>query len=167
MSASSTRGGEWRIAETATRCASCRMPFVEEQEFFSRLEIGDATLTRVDCCATCWQAQVVELQDPVYWKTRRRGGPNPRNVVDLNSLHGLLMNLLEDKRPEVEALRYVVALMLLRKKLLKAVRGAGGARGDLVFKDPRDLEQRIRLPAPDLSAESLENLKEQLGRILS
>ena len=46
------------------------------------------------------------------------------------------------------------------------MRTAGTARGDLVVKDPRDLEKRLRLPSPDLSEESLENLKEQLGNIL-
>ena len=167
---SSAHGGEWRIAETSKSCERCGARFLPEQDFFSRLELaraeGMTALARTDYCAACWAKLASQLEAPIFWKTRRRGVDDAKNLVDLASLHGLFLNLVEDSRPEVEALRYVVALLLLRKKLLKVVRGAGGARGDLVFKDPRDPEKRMRLPSPDLSEESLQNLKDQLGEIL-
>ncbi len=105
---------------------------------------------------------------PIFWKTRRPDGADDRNLVDLASMQALFVGLLDDERPEIEALRYVVGLMLARKKMIKVIRGGGGARGDLLFKDPREgkEDERYRLPIPELSEESLEVLKEQLGGIL-
>ncbi len=163
-------GGEWRIAETSKRCDGCGAPFLPEQSFFSYLAVDSSpelpTLVRKDYCVACWETRARSLDAPIFWKARRQGSAEDANVVDLNSLNQLFLQLLEDERPEVETLRYVVGLMLLRKKVLKVVRNAGGARGDLVFKDPRNPEQRMRMATPDLSEESLELLKEQLGTIL-
>ncbi|MAE77613.1 MAG: hypothetical protein CMJ85_12180 [Planctomycetes bacterium] len=167
MTETTARGGEWRIAETGKRCVGCRVPFAFEQSFFSQLEVDSTddviTLNRKDWCESCW----TESEAPsIFWKTRRPAADGSESHVDLAALNQLFLGLIEDTRPEIETLRYVVALILQRKRLLKAVRTAGTARGDLVVKDPRDLEKRLRLPSPDLSEESLENLKEQLGNIL-
>ncbi len=79
-----------------------------------------------------------------------------------------VVTLVDDTRAEVEGLRYVVALLLLRKKRLKVVRRAGLARGDLLFRDPRDEagEKTLYLETPDFSPEALDRLKDQLGEIL-
>jgi hypothetical protein len=150
-----SQGGEWRIAETAKRCQGCQTPFLPGTDFFSELVIERAdevtAYTRHDWCQPCWTRRAKSTGEPIYWKARRRDGQDVENVVDVGSLHTLFLGLLEDERPEIEALRYVVGLLLLRKKVLKVVRGTHGARGDLVFKDPRDPATTMRLSTPDLS----------------
>lgn len=140
------------------------------EDFFSRLAVrtnGDAVaLERSDYCPSCWAQAASKIDNPIFWKTRRKDADETRNLVDINTLNALFLNLIEDSRPEIEGLRYVVALLLIRKKLLKVVRGAKVPRGDLVFRDPRDTEKRMHIPTPDLSEDSLELLKEQLGQIL-
>ena len=159
---------DWRIAETAKSCTSCSATFVPGHEYFSMLLVegvdDGVALLRKDFCQRCWP-NLEHEGAPIFWKTKRPPIEDGQDMIDLAALHGLFVQLLEDEREEVEALRYVVALLLLRKKLLKVVRQGGGARGDLYFKDPRDLEKRVRLPLPDLSPESLERLKVQLGEI--
>ncbi len=168
--------GEWRIAETNRRCARCSRPFLAEDRFVSLLlfEGGEALprLIRVDHCLSCWENRREELREdgpgPIYWVTRRRPGAREEHLVDLGSLERLFLDLLERKEEEYAALCYVVGLLLFRKKILKRVRGAQGARGDLIFKDPRDEEGKriLRIPAPDFTPEVLEDLKERLGDIL-
>ena len=169
-----TKQNEWRIAAQARRCSHCSQPFLAGQSFYSVLNINqdsDWGFVRADACANCWPglAPKKDASAPlIYWKTRRQEGDDDRNVVDLASMHTLFLTLIEDDRVEIEALRYVVGLMLARKKMIKVIRASGGARGDLKFKDPREgrEEERLRLPIPELSEESLERLKEQLGSIL-
>lgn len=181
------KAGEWKIADNAKRCQNCDSPFLPGQDFFSELRWSDVpgkpdkpdksgksgasfALVRLDYCLVCWAAATrVADHELIYWKSQRKQGKGDQNVVDLVALHSLFMNLLGDKRPEVEVLRYVVALMLLRKKLLKVVRGAGAARGDLIFKDPSDQsgQRTMRLSTPELSEKTLGRLKKQLSEILS
>lgn len=185
--------GDWQIAQTSKQCVRCSAPFLPEQEYWSTLHVemqaaeaaagdaaagnaaagnaagGDAArpglpvLVRHDHCATCW----TQDNERIFWKTRRQSSKSDRNVVDIQAMHQLFLQLVDDEREEIEALRYVVALMLARKKILKPIRAGGGARGDLVFKDPRDADKRLRLPSPDLSEDKLELLKAQLGEILT
>ncbi len=173
--------GDWRIAEYRNRCSSCENPFAIGDAFFSEIRwvapesAGGADplplgIHRVDFCEACWPANLKsQEQPPIFWRTRRKSSKKDDHVVDLGSLQTLFVGLLEDSRAEVEALRYVVGLMLLRKKILKQVRLGGMSRGDLVFRDPRDEsgQKTLRIPTPDLTEETLEQLKEQLGQILS
>ncbi len=131
---------------------------------------GDAVprLLREDRCRTCWEARPRAQGPEIFWWTKRRPDGRRGPVVDLEALAKLFGELLEDPRPEVEALRYVVALMLLRKRRLKRARTAQAARGDLVFRDPRDPEggRILRLAAPDFDEATLSGLKEQLAAVL-
>lgn len=110
-----------------------------------------------------------KLPPPIFWRTRRPREKGAQHVVDLVAMRQLFIQLLEDERPEIEALRYVVGLMLARKKSIRIIRAGGGARGDLYFKDPREGrdDQRVRLPVPRLDSETIDALKAQLGDILS
>ena len=173
--------GEWRIAENRNRCSGCENPFAVGDVFYSEIRwIAPETpggaeplplgIHRIDFCDACWPAQIQGREDvPIFWRTSRKSSKKDDHVVDLGSLQSLFTGLLEDRRAEVEALRYVVGLMLMRKKILKQVRVGGMARGDLVFRDPRDEsgQKTLRIPTPDLTEERLEQLKEQLGQILS
>jgi hypothetical protein len=177
-----TKGaGEWRIAENRNRCAGCENPFGIGDIFFSEIRwvapesAGGAAplplgIHRIDFCDACWPVEIQGRDDvPIFWRARRKSSKKDDHVVDLASLQTLFVGLLEDRRIEVEALRYVVGLMLMRKRILKQVRVGGMARGDLVFRDPRDEsgQETLRIATPDLTEESLEQLKEQLGQILS
>lgn len=158
--------GEWHVAQTSKQCLECKAPFLADQDYWSTLHVETGgefpVLVRHDYCTSCWP----KTEDRIYWKTRRKANRDDHNVVDIQAMHQLFLQLVDDDREDVEALRYVVALMLVRKKILKVIRNARGARGDLVFKDPRDDKKRMRLPTPELSEERLERLKEQLGEIL-
>jgi len=170
------KSGDWRISDGAKRCERCSTPFLPEHEFFSQLTIPAGTelaFVRADYCPSCWNTvrRAAETEgggSTIFWKTRRAPADSKGQVVDLASLQALFVNLIDDERPEVEGLRYVVALLLTRKKLLKQVRKAGLARGDLLFRDPRDEsgEKTLYLQTPDFSPEALERLKDQLGEIL-
>ena len=177
-----TKGaGDWRIAENRNRCSACENPFGVGDIFFSEIRwvasesAGGADplplgIHRIDFCDACWPGQIQGRDDvPIFWRATRKSSKKDDHVVDVGSLRTLFVGLLEDSRAEVEALRYVVGLMLMRKKILKQVRLGGMARGDLVFRDPRDEsgQKTLRIPTPDLTEESLVQLKEQLGQILS
>ncbi|PIE24467.1 MAG: hypothetical protein CSA62_04095 [Planctomycetota bacterium] len=167
---------EWRIAGFSRGCTCCQAPFLAGQVFFSylRIDAGEKLgFERLDVCTGCWPARALELRQeteagPIFWRTRRPRDKGASSVVDLVAMRQLFEQLLEDEREEIEALRYVIGLMLARKKAIRVIRAGAGARGDLYFKDPREGrdEQRVRLPVPRLDEETIEALKSQLGEIL-
>jgi hypothetical protein len=171
-----TKAKGWKIASTEGRCRRCKTGFPHGATFYSYLDWEKGTevpvFLRHDICSDCWPLTLRELPKtppPIYWHAHRKKGDKNKQVVDLQAMQGLFFRLLEDERPDIAGLRYVIALMLQRKKILKPVRRFDGARGDLFFRDPRDQEgkQVLRLPVPDLDEAALERLREQLGEILT
>lgn len=170
-----TKSKGWKISRTEGRCRRCKTGLPPGATFYSYLdwEAGGEVpvFVRHDICAECWPLTLRELPPsppPIYWHAHRKKGDKNKQIVDLQAMQALFYRLLEDERPDIAGLRYVIALMLQRKKLLKPVRRFDGARGDLFFRDPRDPEAKkvLRLPVPDLDEEALSRLRDQLGDIL-
>jgi hypothetical protein len=132
---------------------------------------------------------------PFHWKVRRNldGSKNP--VLDLESLRALFDRLGEAPDPEAETiedaaaevtngedaedaaaaaedgaqttagLRYLVALLLLRKRRLKMVdpKTPEQEAADLLVVDPKIAEMEpVALDAPELDPDRLGNLREEL-----
>ncbi len=105
---------------------------------------------------------------PFHWKVRRRPDGRRQPVMDLAVLRALFDRLAED--PEAGGLRYLVALLLLRKRVLKMAdaRNAEEEQADLLVIDPKvDGMEPVALKAPDLEGEGLTDLKAELATAMS
>jgi hypothetical protein len=148
-----------RIPSRGRSCARCSGPFLPGDHVHSVLRF--APHERCDYCSRCHESLAGESQ-VVYWRTRR---PEPRAKdlrIDLDALGELFGRLLAENTEAGQGLRFVVALLLSRKRKAKlAATPAGGSPQDL-YVLWQGGEQPIHLPAPDLSPENLEALKQQL-----
>ena len=159
---------EWKIAKADQACALCGSRFGGSASYFSALfEQGDG-FERRDYCASCFKAQRPE---GVYsfWKTalpkedegRRRPTLDPESVLDF------FRRLGEERATERVAFRYLLALMLTRKKILKFLgptRGQDGREG-LVFAERRGGD-RHEVPAVEMDESALAGATEELSRLL-
>ncbi|MEZ5962226.1 MAG: hypothetical protein R3F56_00140 [Planctomycetota bacterium] len=101
---------------------------------------------------------------PVFWRAKRRQGDR-QPLLDLAMLRHLFDRLGEEVGEKPAALRYFVALLLLRKRVLKMAdaKTAAEEAADLVVFDPKAPTQPpVALVAPALDQHSLEVLKEEL-----
>ena len=167
MKAAGSSGGA-RIPARGRRCADCNAPLLPGQYVYSLLRLLE--LTRRDLCEACF-ARSQAARDPgqVYWRHRRPEPSVKELKVDLESVGELFQRLLDDQRPEVLGLRYLAALLLVRKRRLKLAQGEESEGQDLSVALPTaegTPPKVLVLPAPDLSPEGLERLKtEFLGSL--
>ena len=158
----------WRIQRDRRRCEKpgCPLRGRAEIDYFAVLELPDCV--RRDLCAPCFRERTAEEGEHlVFWKVHRPEKQGP--VLDLASLRRLFDVLgeeqPEDRRGIAAELRYLVALLLVRKRVLKLVDPADEAEesADLVVEDPRRTEAgRVALRAPEMNTERLEALKGEL-----
>lgn len=156
-----------KIPALSRTCASCGAPFPPGAEVYSVMSLREAG--RRDLCPACFSAaQAGSAADQVHWKTRRPIPSRGEATVDLDSVTELFHRLLADPRPEVAGLRYVVALLLVRKRRIKLAQPTAGTSDEesgqgLLVQDPREgtVGTVIELPAPELSPEALERLKRE------
>lgn len=154
----------WKIHRDRSACKRPGCPLPTASEYFAVLELP--ACQRRDLCATCFQQLEQQGQaQPIYWKARRKEGERRGPTLDLVSLRVLFDRLGEVEGDQAQSLRYFVALLLLRKRVLKMVdaKTAEQERADLVVVDPKvEGMQPVALFAPELDTERMAGLKDEL-----
>jgi hypothetical protein len=157
---------EWEIGGKAGSCTGCSKPFEEEQELFSALYDDQTAFARRDFCGVCWEGQD-HGEAFSFWKTRvpRRDEPVKRIVGD-DVLMDLFQRLDGAEEEGRRNFRFVIALLLMRRKVLKYVemkRGEGGVA--LVLHD-RVRNCRCEVYDPGLSEEKIQEVTDEVSRLL-
>ena len=133
---------------------------------------------RIDFCETCWAAgkRPADLRPDLdmfsFWRTTV---PQPqqkkRLLVDDSVLVDLFSRMSERNEPAEERFRFVLALILMRKRLLKyestATAGEGEAAKEVWTMYLRGNEQPVLVTNPHLNADQITEVSQQLSSILA
>jgi len=154
---------DWKIRQKEEGCAACKRPFEAGEEHFSILLVGPEALGREDRCVACFEA--AEEAPGIFWRTRRRDAGR-RLAVDFESIERLFLALEGRSEERLAELRYLLALLLIRKKRLKLVRVLRREGAEfLVLRRPRRDEQ-LHARVFDLTPERARELRDDLERIV-
>jgi hypothetical protein len=155
---------EWKIVKDRGHGCCKRL---KPPELFAVLDLPDCV--RRDYCPACFRELTEALakdgkRPPFFWRTKPRDNRRS-SALDLTSLRLLFDRLGEEAGERPAALRYVVALLLLRKRVLKMADApvAGMEDADLVVIDPKvEGMAPVALAAPPLGDGGLLALKDEL-----
>jgi hypothetical protein len=158
---------DWEIAKSLQRCQACEKPFDPQEEYFSALYDQDNKFVRKDFCPACWDKQD---QTTLFSFWRTRCIPEEKKVkkfVDDSVILDFFMRLQGTADPSKKNFRYVLALLLMRKKLLKfddIKKGEGGEA--LVLSLPAE-GTKFEVYNPQLTEEQIQQVTEEVGQILN
>ena len=161
----------WTISRRQGRCAETGRDFDEGERHTSVLAVRDGALERADLCVEAWEAlhariEAGEEQRPLFhWFTRHQVERKKTVQLDLESLDGLFVELEGREEQQVRELRYVLCLLLMRKRRVKVekVLREGDEEAFLV-KRPRD-ERRFKVHVYDFEADRLDEVRAQLQAV--
>ena len=155
---------DWRIDRIRERCLQCATEFAHDQRVVSVIEADAAKIARKDLCEKC--APKGPAPDVVWWETRFQAQAKRRRV-DFDRL--LRIFEIWQKKPPAgqEALVYLIALLLVRKRFLRMVDlvNEGGVES-LRLRRPGPSEQWYLTPAPLLTAADLPPLRAKLEELI-
>ncbi len=163
---------EWNIQSRAHACQACRRHFADKESFHTLLYDQKHSYERLDVCETCWRGQFSE------GGTDRKGfishwvsvyavppaaAPDP---IAKETAESLLRKLVEQNEPSHAGARFILAVMLERKRLLKVKAQVNednrrvfvyehGASGDL-----------FQIADPNLRLDQLEEVQHDVARLL-
>ena len=156
---------EWEINKPLGQCCGTGRKIDYGEEYFGALiETGEG-LQRRDFCADYWEKEKPNVF--CYWKTRL---PHPNQKKQIFVDDGMLLAFFERLGKETEQekvnFRFVLALILMRKRRLKydATRVEDGNeiwRLRIVGE-----KQIVEVINPHLDEEQIEQLSSQIGQIL-
>ena len=156
---------EWNIPPRAEQCAACGRAFEDGQTIRACIHAADGGFARTDVCENC---PIPEDLEPLgLWRTRfRLPQSDPKPQFDRGGLLELLAETAETSDPQSLKFRFVLALLLWRKKALRLIdtRRSGGAElWD--FAEPKT-GTRHRVVRPELTEDDLARLSAQLEALL-
>jgi len=158
---------DWNIKRKTDGCNGCNRRFEENEEYFSILYDRNAEFIREDYCLDCWPSRDREGAFS-FWKTRMpTKEEETKKLVDDAVILNFFLRLENETEERKKDFRYVLALLLMRKKKLKLLNVKREEDEEiLVFNCPaesRDFEVAVR----NLSEEQIQQLTEQVGQILN
>ena len=167
---------EYDITRTTGRCAACDREMQPGEEFVATVrqapDDADVQFLRRDLCLGCWGASEAEAaDDPDVLGTWRSRVPAPREkkktFVDDEVLVGFFERLDGADEPAKVQFRFVLALILMRKKLLVYDRSdVDGAGGDVWTMHFRGADKPCKVIDPHLDEEQISSVSRQLGEVL-
>jgi len=160
-------GTDWNIRETSLHCAACGREFQEGQDIHSTLLETQTSFERRDHCAACWAAvdpKIVFSQ----WRTLMPRHETPVGKrVNAQIVLDFFRKLEGEQERQKLCFRYVLGLMLTRKKIMKfggVIRGEDGE--ELLLTDARTgVAYRVRDPI--LNQQEIAGITEEVGKLLN
>jgi len=121
---------------------------------------------REDRCLACWDEQDEEAVDPlIWWATRHQPKKKKTFVLDLESLERVFLRLDGREEQQISELRYILCLLLMRKRRLKLERVLRGDDSEkLLVRRPKH-EERYEVEVFDFSPERIDELRGQLAEV--
>lgn len=156
---------EWKISRGKGLCMQCESEMQEGQIFFSALLDTELEFQRKDFCSTCWE----DISESVfsYWKTRvPPADASRKSMVDNEVLLDFFRRLEKETEPARINFRYLLSLMLMRKKILKFEDIERTDDDEFLVLRQVGEEQRHRVKDPRLPKDELEKLKDDLYQLL-
>lgn len=156
---------DWEIKKTFGQCSGTDREFEIGEEYFAALVEGPEGLERQDFSADYWNEHAPAVY--CYWKTKM---PNPEQkkkiFVDDEMLMSFFDRLAEETDPEKVNFRFVLTLVLMRKRKLKydsCTIDDGVETWKLKVTGQDRYEKVVN---PHLTEDQIEGLTSQMGQIL-
>ena len=113
---------EWNIQSRALQCAATGRPFEQGERIFSALYWREGQYQRVDLCTDAWKARNDNIEPLSAWQTDFVPPPPPApEALKKDDAESLLRRLVAENAPHTRNARYILALMLERKKVLRQI----------------------------------------------
>ena len=161
----------WSIARRQGSCSDTGRAFADGERHASILGVHEGALQRTDVCIDAWkvrQARITAGDEPeplFLWFTRHEEERKKTVQLDLESLDRLFVELEGRQELQVRELRYVLCLLLMRKRRAKVEKVLReGEDESFVVKRPRE-EQRYKVYVYDFEPERLDQVRAQLQAI--
>ena len=161
----------WNIRSRAHACAHTGNPFTQGESFYTALFDDPATgdLIRRDFSLAAWDDARALAEPFSFWKSTYEPPVSDAKpeVVEKENAESLLRRLIEENSPGSENTRYILAVMLERKKILKhtATRDSDDA-SFLIYEHPKSGEIYI-IRDPELKLDQVEAVQREVSLLLT
>ncbi len=159
----------WSFHRRRGICSGCERAFQDGETHHSALSVLGEGVVRADLCGTCWPARRPGLPSPeegplrpvYWWRTRHQDGRRGL-ALNLDAIAGLFLGLEGRAEARVGELRYVLCLILMRKRRLKLERVHRTGQSEALIVRRPGRKEELAVPVFSLDAERKILLRDEL-----
>jgi len=156
---------DWEINKPLGHCYGTERQIQPEEEYYAVLVETDQGLERRDFCLEYWQQNQPEVY--CYWKTKMASlGKKQQLFIDDEMLMAFFERLGHETEQEKLNFRFVVALILMRKRRLKYEASLTQDGKEIWSLRVTGDKRIVEVLNPGLDEHRIEDLSSQLGQIL-
>ncbi len=156
----------WEVSKHRRVCSASRRPLAVGEEHYSALREGGETFVREDYALEAWE-DVDKSAFFSYWRTRVPDEEEKRKrlIIDIEAFYAFFLSLHEAQEAHRQIFRYLAALILVRKRVLRLDDIEKHEEGETL----RLFDHRAKAPvtvfAPPATVEELAEAQEALNQI--
>lgn len=164
---------DWKIRSTSARCEVTGEAFHDGEEFYTCIfeDLESDGFLRRDYSVAAW-SEIRKNPDPApfsFWKSVYKA-PEKAEVdrrVESTSVEGMLRRFIEEDDPVTENARYILALMLERKKSLLPTDAKETETRTLLFYEHAESGDVFIVADPGLRLDEVESVQREVVDLLS
>jgi hypothetical protein len=161
---------DWTIQSRSGRCAATGRDFTEGESFCTLLFRERGNFRREDLSEEAWTARQADSAAPEpysFWRSKfEPPAPAPPEALAKETAEDLLRRYMTSRDEGHANARYILALMLERKRLLKQIEAKEDIHGrTLVYEHVKTGEVFI-VPDPGLRLDQLEAVQNEVAALL-
>jgi len=120
---------------------------------------------REDICEEAWQSRNENIQPFSFWRSKYEPpAPPPPEALPRDDAEGLLRRLVAENDPAYANVRYILALMLERKRLLRPMESQDD---DMLVYEHVATGETIVLANPHLGFDQIPAVQKEVGDLLA
>jgi len=156
---------DWEISKAIGQCSGTGAALLPGQEYYGALLQGESGLERRDYSVEYWQQQRPQVY--CFWRARMpQADRRKRLLVDDEMLMAFFERLADETEPEKISFRFVLTLVLMRRRRLRYEASRNDGRGEVWTMRVVGEDRSVEVVNPNLTEDQIEQLSGQVGQIL-
>jgi len=158
---------EWDLKGRSHACTATGRPFLDGESFYTLLFHEAQGWRREDLAEEAWQARNHNIRPFSFWRSKYAAPPPPAaEALPPQIAEALLREFLLESDATHANARYILALMLERKRLLKQVEARDTETGRILIYEHARSGEVFLIPDPQLHLEQVEAVQAEVAVLL-
>lgn len=155
---------DWEIKSRAHQCSRTGREFAEGEFFYTILVREGEGFRREDMCEEAWSERNDNIQPFSFWRSKYEPpAPPPPEPLPRDDAEGLLRRLIQENDPAHANVRYILALMLERKRVIRPL---DSSDGDMLVYEHLATGETLVLANPKLSLDRIPEVQREVSALL-
>ena len=155
---------DWEIRKRSDVCTLTQRPFREDEFFYTAIFREGDGFRREDICEEAWAARPEEPAPFSFWRSKFEvPPPPPPEPLAKQDAESILRKLIAENSDATKNARYILALMLERKRLLKPMESSDL---DVLVYERAGTGETFLIPNPRLSLAQVPEVQREVSALL-